>query len=223
MSDNPAPPADLAASADPGEFGIGLRYSLHPASDNFVDVILGAISATEQAGVSDGLTVQTDEVSTLVRATRAPAEQLLADYLTRTVAEATARMNGGHLVTHVLFSRGCPGEITCEIGDLAPPEVSPITLEPTGVDAVAQWSLYPLMDGGSAHGPHLAPIERAIEQARAADVRVEASNFSTRLRGDLAAVVATMTNAWAGVGTEIPHVVTHATISINSPSPKEQS
>jgi len=38
------------------------------------------------------------------------------------------------------------------------------------------------------------------------------------LRGDVADVVATAVDAWTSVGEVVPHVVTHLTIAVGSPS-----
>ena len=85
-----------------------------------------------------------------------------------------------------------------------------------------QWSLYPLMDGDSGHGPHLAPIERAIEQAKASGLQVTPAHYATMLRGDLADALELVFASWAEVGRMVPHVVAHLTISIGSPSLKGQ-
>lgn len=207
--------------ADPAEFGIGMRYSLHPASDDYVDVILSAIAeAGDGAGTLD---IDTGPVSTYVGATAAPAEPALAGYLLRTVGAAARAMDGGHLVTHVLLSRGCPGEMECTLLDrFALPEPEAVVLERAGVDADVQWSLYPLMDGDSGHGAHLEPIERAIEQAKQSGLEVTPAHFATMLRGDLAQALELVFTTWSEVGRSVPHVVCHLTISIGSPSRTEQ-
>ena len=52
-------------------------------------------------------------------------------------------------------------------------------------------------------------------------VAASPAHYATRLTGDVSDVVATAVDAWAQVGTEVPHVVTHLTISVGSPSPAQ--
>jgi hypothetical protein len=210
-----------AAGATPQQLGIGMRVSLHPHCDDFVPVILGALADTEAAGLTEALVLETDEVSTYVGARTAPAEQRLASYLTALVAAASRRSGGGHVVAHVLLSRGCPGEVSCDLSVTGLPHAAPVAIEPTGLRAAAQWSLYPLLDGGSGGEQHMAHIEAAIAHARRRGTATSPAHYATKLVGDLADVVATAVDAWAEVGTRVPHVVTHLTISLGSPSPAE--
>ncbi|MGC5616726.1 YkoF family thiamine/hydroxymethylpyrimidine-binding protein [Georgenia sp. Z1491] len=197
--------------------GIGMRVSIHPHTSDFVDVILGSLADVADRGLLDGLVVESDAVSTYVGARRAPAEQRLAAYAAGLVEAASRRTDGGHVVAHILLSRGCPGEVTCEPGAVVGGG-EPVELAPTGIAARAQWSLYPLLDGSSGAGEHMEPIMAAIAEARERGVASEAAHYATMLTGDLAEVLATATDAWARVGASVPHVVTHLTVSVGSPS-----
>ncbi|WNB86570.1 YkoF family thiamine/hydroxymethylpyrimidine-binding protein [Cellulomonas sp. ATA003] len=205
--------------ATPARLGIGARFSLHPHTGDFVDVIFGALADAADAGLTDGLVLETDDVSTYVGAVDAPAEQRIVGYLAGVLAAASRRTGGGHVVAHVLLSRGCPGEVTCDLTVTGLPAAAPVEIAPTGVAATAQWSLYPLLDGGSDAGSHMAPIEAAIERARARGTATGSVHYATRLTGDIAEVLATAADAWAEVGAHVPHVVTHLTVSVGSPSP----
>ncbi|WP_413450243.1 YkoF family thiamine/hydroxymethylpyrimidine-binding protein [Georgenia phoenicis] len=205
-------------TAAPEQLGIGARFSIHPHCDDFVPVILGALEDAEQAGLTDGLVLETDDVSTYVGATEAPAEERLVRYLAAVVAGASRLSGGGHVVAHVLLSRGCPGERTCDLRVTSLPSPEPVSVEPTGVAAVAQWSLYPLLDGGDGDGDHMAHIEAAIAAAQRRGTAASAAHYATRLSGDVAEVLATAVDAWAQVGAQVPHVVSHLTVSVGSPS-----
>ncbi len=196
---------------------MGMRFSVHPHCDAFVDVILGALGDAEAAGRLEGLVVDTDEVSTYVGARAEPAEQRLVEYLLAVLVAASRRTGGGHVVSSVLLSRGCPGEVTCDLRVTGLPTPTPIQLPPSGIQAAAQWSLYPLLDGGS-DGEHMTYIEEAIAVAQRAGVASSPAHYATKLTGDLADVLATATNAWVAVGARVPHVVTHLTVSLGSPS-----
>lgn len=203
--------------ATPQQLGIGMRFSIHPHTDDFVEVILAAIGEAQAAGLTEGLVIDTDDVSTYVGATDGPAEQRLVGYL---AAVVTAAARGGHhVVAHVLLSRGCPGEVSCDLSVTGLPEAAPVEVAATGVPAVAQWSLYPLLDGGDS-AAHMPVIEEAIARAQERGTATGAAHYATRLTGDLAEVLATATDAWAAVGAQIPHVVSHLTVSVNSPTPQ---
>ena len=207
------------SGATPAQLGVGMRLSVHPHTDRFADVILGALADAGAAGATAGLRLVTDDVSTYVGALEAPAEQRLATYLTTVLAAASRRSGGGHVVAHVLLSRGCPGEVACDLAVTGLPSPDPVVLDPSGIPAVAQWSLYPLIDAGSAEGAHMDHIGAAIADAQRSGVAATPAHYATRLAGDLAEVVATAVDAWARVGSAVAHVVTHLTISTGSPTP----
>ncbi|WP_380168113.1 YkoF family thiamine/hydroxymethylpyrimidine-binding protein [Jannaschia sp. R86511] len=211
-------PTTGSPTATPRERGIGMRFSLHPHCDDFVAVILGALDDAERAGLTAGLTIETDDVSTWVGAVDEPAEQRLVAYLAAVVAAAHRRSDGGHVVAHVLLSRGCPGEVGCDLSVTGLPRPEPVRVPATGVAAAAQWSLYPLLDGGSDDGAHMAHIERAIAQAVERGTTRGAAHYATRLSGDVAEVLATVADAWGDVGSAVAHVVSHLTLSVGSPT-----
>lgn len=213
---SPSVAGDPAGS--PADLGVGARLSLHPMTGDFVSAILRALDA----GDTSGLSVVTDDVSTFVRGTEADVTTYLRDVI------AAAASTGVHTVAHVLLSRGCPGEVRCEVGDdvMLRPVPAP-SLEPTGLAASAHWALYPLDDGGSdeAGDPrprdHMAGIYAAIDRARERGTLTRSEHFVTRLDGDLADVLATVAEGWLLVGRTVRHVTTHVTISLNSPSASE--
>lgn len=218
---NTQPNHQDATTATPEQLGVGMRLSVHPHCDDFEGVILGALSDVVGDGLADELVMDTDEVSTYVGARTAPAEEKLAAFASALIVAASRRSRGGHVVAHILFSRGCPGEISCNLDVTGLPTAAPVELEATGIRAVAQWSLYPLLDGGSRHGDHMAHIEAAIAAAHARGTTARVSHYATKLTGDVADVIATAVDAWAGVGAVVPHVVTHLTVSVGSPSPAQ--
>ncbi|SEE93838.1 YkoF family thiamine/hydroxymethylpyrimidine-binding protein [Ruania alba] len=201
------PATDVGTQPAPDAYGTGARFSLHPMTDSFIDVILGALDAAD----TDGLTLTTDDVSTFVRG---PENRLLS-YLTETIAHAGR--TGVHTVAHVLLSRGCPGEVACEVADGAAyaPEV-PHPTAATGLQASAHWALYPLEDGANAD--HMAGIYAAIENAKQLGVYSGSEHYVTRLDGDLADVLAAVVAGWLLVGADVRHVATHVTVSLNSPT-----
>jgi hypothetical protein len=187
--------------------GVGGRVTLHPAADEFVPVILSALSAARAAAPT--VAVRTDDVSTLLRG----SEQEVATFLAALVGHAARITPSGHVVATVALSRGCPGEVGCDLpaGDLV--AVPPVGLPATGLVAAAHWALYPL---GTTDA--MGPILGAIEAAQGRGTYGGPENFATRLDGDLADVLATVVDTWTGVGREVAHVAAHATVSVGSPS-----
>ncbi len=224
-----APASDPAtAPMTPQQYGVGARFTLSVYDSNYVEIILGALAEAD----ATGLTIETGDISTFLTGT----EQRVLAYVADVIAAASR--SGAHLSASILLSRGCPGELQCAL----PPGVpalgaDPVSLETTGVRARAHWSLYPLLDAGAdsrraasgeaepgepgdtGSGDHMAPIYAAIDRARAAGVYSGSDHYATRLDGDLAEVLQTAANAWIEVGAAVQHVVTHLTVSVNSPTP----
>jgi hypothetical protein len=199
-------PQPDGAALTPERLGVGARFSLFPMTDDFVAVILGAFDGVHR----DELEIRTGDVSTYLSG----SEQRITEFLTATLAAAARTTSTGHVAASVLLSRGCPGEEACELpaGTLpaAPPAVQ---VAPTGMDAVAHWSVYPV-----ACADHMAAVSAAINVARDAGTYAGSERHVTRLAGDLAEVVATVTNGWLAAATASAQVTTHATISIGSPT-----
>jgi hypothetical protein len=193
----------------PQQYGVGARFTLSVYDSDYVSIILGALAEAD----ATGLAVETNDISTFVTGT----EQRVLGYL-RDVIAAAARSDA-HLSASILLSRGCPGELQCEL----PPGVfalaaDPLALEPAGIRARAHWSLYPLLDAGRGTGDHMTPIYAAIERAKERGVYSGSDHYATRLDGDLSAVLETAANAWIEVGRTVQHVTTHLTVSLNSPT-----
>jgi len=199
-----SPTTRLEEAPTPEEFGVGARLSLAVMRDDFVDVILGALAATP----ADGLVVDTDDVSTFVGG----SEQDIVRWLVGVLAHAAG--SGAHVQATVTLSRGCPGEVACGTGVVRVGEVR--TAPATGIDASAQWALYPLSDAPAAD--HMRDIHAAIDHARTVGTFAGSQHFVTALRGDLADVITTAAAGWVLVGRSVAHVTSHLTVSLNSPS-----
>lgn len=195
----------------PATFGVGARITLAAMSDDYVSIVLGALEAAD----STGLETQTGAVSTFV----AGAESDLVRYLVQLVA--AAGRSGAHVSATIHFSRGCPGEVVCELPGGAGPLAAEIPdVAVTGVTAVAEWALYPLEDAVRAgvEPDHMRDIYAAIDFARELGTFEASEHFVTRLSGDVADVIRTVAAGWILVGRTVQHVTSHVTLSINSPT-----
>ena len=208
-------PTDQTTTAPmtPQQYGVGARFTLSVYSSDYVSIILGALGEADATGLS----VETNDISTFLGGAEADVLRYLRDVV------AAAARTGAHISVSILLSRGCPGELECElpagVGALA---AEPISLRATGIRARAHWSLYPLLDGaagGDRARDHMTPIYDVIERARQDGLYSGSDHYATRLDGDLAAVLETAANAWIEVGRTVQHVATHLTVSLNSPTP----
>jgi hypothetical protein len=205
-------PAESASTTlTPQQFGVGARVTLAVMSDEYVSLILGALTEAD----ATGLQVSTGDVSTFVGG----AESDILRYLSQLIG-AVGR-SGVHLNAVVHFSRGCPGEVLCELPSTVGPLPGMVGERVlTGVPAVAEWALYPLEDGarGEAEPDHMRDIYAAIDFSKRNGTFRSSEHFVTRLEGDVADILHTVALGWTSVGRTVQHVTSHVTLSINSPS-----
>jgi len=197
----------------------GAQISLYPMTDDFVDVILGAIGALDP--YRPVFRIETDDISTLIVG---PPDQLFPAM--RDLFLAASR-RGVHCVLAATVSRGCPGEPDDPIctpisgsSNVRPLDeriaaaVRHVEAAPrTGQIVAAQFSLYPL---GSGH--HMDEIYGCIDFLKRSGVFDRSKNFCTKLRGDAGPVFATVSEAFLRFGAPQGHVALDLKVSANSPS-----
>ncbi|MGO2535328.1 MAG: YkoF family thiamine/hydroxymethylpyrimidine-binding protein [Brachybacterium tyrofermentans] len=211
---NAANPTEHAAdpTATPLGFGVGARVSAAVMADDYASLLRGILSRLDDTG----LVRETGDVSTYVGGHEAHLQRYLID-----LAEDLARTEH-HATISVLLSRGCPGEVACELpGGAGPRGVEVLEPRRTGRYASAEWALYPLADQVLADGTlpdHMRDIYAAIDRARELGTFRGSEHFVTRLEGDVGDVLATAIAGWLLVGRSVQHVTSHLTISLNSPS-----
>lgn len=211
---NAANPTEHAAdpTATPLGFGVGARVSAAVMADDYASLLRGILSRLDDTG----LVRETGDVSTYVGGHEAHLQRYLID-----LAEDLARTEH-HATISVLLSRGCPGEVACELpGGAGPRGVEVLEPRRTGRYASAEWALYPLADQVLVDGTlpdHMRDIYAAIDHARELGTFRGSEHFVTRLEGDVGDVLATAIAGWLLVGRSVQHVTSHLTISLNSPS-----
>lgn len=199
-------------TATPLGFGVGARLTASVMTDDYARVLVEILSRLDLTG----LVRETGDVSTYLGGHESHLQRALID-----LAEELARTEH-HATLSLTLSRGCPGEVVCELPGGAGPRGTEVP-EPrrTGRYAAAEWSLYPLADQVSEDGTapdHMRDIYAAIEHARALGTFRGSEHFATRLEGDIGDVIATAVAGWLLVGRSVQHVTSHLTISLNSPS-----
>lgn len=197
----------------------GAQFSLYPMSDNFIDIILGAIKALDP--YRDALRIEVDDISTLIVG---PPEILFPAMRDVFV---TAAQTGTHCVLSATISRGCPGEPDDDIckphTEFAKTLPLPQRIKNAQVrvaDAplvdcaiAAQFSLYPL---GGNH--HMDEIYGCVDFLKSLEVFEAPKNFCTKLRGDAGPVFSALGEAFLSFGAPNGHVAIDLTVSANSPS-----
>ena len=181
MSGPTLSPQTAGADLTPEQIGIGMRISIHPHADDFERIILDAIKHTNEVltpqGLTEGLDIQTGEISTYVGVKTGDAAQILATYAATLIHSASRASQRRHLTSHILLSRGCPGGATCELIPGEIPAEKRVFLEKSGIPAAASWSLYPLTDGNL---PHLEPINQAIQEVKDSGLDVSEEHLPPR-------------------------------------------
>ena len=198
----------------------GAQISLYPMADDFVAIILRALSALDPH--RDHLRIETDDISTLLVG---PPETLFPAMRDLLVA---ASENGTHCVLSAAVSRGCPGEpddpICRPIEGRAPDDPLDFRIshaaaavgaaQPTGQQVACQFSLYPL-----GADRHMNEIYGCIEFLKLSGVFDRPKNFCTKLRGDAGPVFQALAEAFTRFGPIEGHVTLDITVSVNSPTP----
>ena len=199
------------ARRDPLRFGVGARITVSVMADDYAERIVRALEATD----ATRLNIVTGDVSTHITGAEADILRYVTD-----LAEAISE-TGAHASISLLLSRGCPGEVACDLpGGAGPRAVDVPVGRETGRFAAAEWSLYPLQDSVTAEGEpdHMRDIYAAIDLAHENGTYREGGHYVTRLEGDLGTVLATCVAGWTMVGRTVQHVTSHVVVSVNSPS-----
>lgn len=182
----------------------GVSFSVSPMSDQFVDIILGALQEVDTSKVW----MKTDDVTTTIRGKTAHVFDVSKAIFLH------AATTGEHVSYQATYSLGCPGD---SAGDVFMAEDN-ILLNADRTKSIqqpiaAKFSLYPL--GG---GNYMDVIYEQIE-AMKEHVEVSPSHYSTRLDGQAVDVFDGLEKVFeATVKGGSSHTVMTVSISANSPS-----
>ncbi|CDX51020.1 putative HMP/thiamine-binding protein YkoF [Mesorhizobium plurifarium] len=206
-----ADPHSSAAAIFEGD--IGANFSLIPASDDFVPIILGAVAGLNEI---EGLKVSTDSISSHLAGT----PEIVFGALTTAFVRAAG--SGAHVVQTVLASRGCPGwegkfvpvssvepdtdRISAAVARFGSPAAS-------GIKVAAQFAFLPL-----AASDYIETIAQTLVFLKAVGLQITSKDFGTRVDGDAAHVLAAFSTILAHFGSPTGHVVLQATLVANSPT-----
>ncbi|MBW8351619.1 Ykof family thiamine-binding protein [Bacillus sp. IITD106] len=186
---------------------VGLRFSLYPMSEQFVDVIKGALNEADTSKVW----LKTDDISTCIRGKSAHVFD---------VAKAIflhAAKRGLHVVLNGTFSIGCPGDSEGDsymnVDDVRSNEAD---LSKLRIEAPTQFALYPMNDSS-----YMDLIADVVEIAKKKGTFSGGIHYASRLDGDTHDVFATLEDSFMATQEKVSHVTMTVNIAANSPSRKK--
>lgn len=189
---------------------IGLRFSLHPMADNFVEIIKAALSKADTSNVW----MHTDDVSTVMRG----KEIHIFDTIKAIVCHAT--QTGAHVAFNGTFSAGCPDDTA---GDVYLEKDDVRLNEPLVKDlrqyVSSQFALYPMNNPD-----YMSVIYKEVERAKERGVFNTSMHYASGLHGNIHDVFAFLKEAFSEArSVEHRHLVMTVNMSVNSPSHKRDS
>ncbi|ASN07131.1 YkoF family thiamine/hydroxymethylpyrimidine-binding protein [Virgibacillus necropolis] len=184
----------------------GCSFSVHPMSDNFIEVITHALKSVDKSKVW----METDDVTTTIR-----GKLVHVFDVTKSIFIHAAK-TGEHVAFQATYSLGCPGD---SAGDVYMAEddipANNTQIKDIKQPVAAKFSLYPL--GG---GNYMDVIMKQIEAMRK-HVDVSHAHYSTRLDGESIKVLNGLEQVFnATVDGGSNHTVMTVSMSANSPSHK---
>ncbi|UJL46879.1 thiamine-binding protein [Virgibacillus sp. NKC19-16] len=184
----------------------GVSFSIHPMSDNFINIITEALNEVDTSKVW----MKTDDVTTTVRG------KLPHVFDVTKAIFIHAAKTGEHVAFQATYSLGCPGDSSGNAYMAEDKEpLNSAQIKDIKQPVAAKFSLYPL--GG---GNYMDTIYEQIE-AMKKHVTVSPAHYSTRLDGESVAIFNGLEHVFqATVNASSSHTVMTVSISANSPSQK---
>lgn len=185
----------------------GCRFSLSPMSDNYVDIILGAIAKVDTGKVWSN----TERLSSLYRGRR----EHVIDAVKACFVHAWKK--DVHMTMEMTFSKGCPGDTDAE--SYMAEDTSLLNAESTKdihfpVDC--KISLYPM--GVTNYMEYIANV---VNKAVDLDIYAGSSHYVTVLKGDVHELFHYFDWVNEYCANELSHYVFEVTLSVNSPTAEE--
>ena len=184
----------------------GCQFNLSVMSDDFAEVILGALDQIDTSKVWK----ETDDVSTCVRG----RIEHVFDVVQAIYLEAAK--TGKHVEMSGTFSIGCPGDSSGDVYLEKGDEL--LNTDDTKQYVSSQFALYPMNNPD-----YMAVIYKEVERAKEHGVWNDSMHYASGIHGDIHNVFAFYEETFTHARTEEHrHLVMTVSMSINSPSHKEQ-
>jgi uncharacterized protein YqgV (UPF0045/DUF77 family) len=184
----------------------GVNFSIHPMSDDFVDIIKGALEEAETSKVM----IKTDDVTTTMKG------KLNHVFDVTKAIFIHAAKTKKHIAFQATFSMGCPGTPGEPVTlDLDEDVLNADKVKDTEQHAAAKFALYP-MGGNDVMNLILKQIELMKNYGTVTPV-----DFATRLDGEAAAIFDGLQQVFKEAVEAGPNS-TIMTVSISANSPSHQ-
>ena len=186
---------------------ITLQFSIHPMTNNFIEIIKGALRGVDTSNV----TMSTDDVAT----TMIGKQEAVFDAVKAMIIHASK--SGSHIAFNGTFSAGCPS-LACELEE---PSEQPVRINQEKYRQCKQYvsakfALFPL-----GHSDYTDVINNEIKRLKNSDVYNEFSKNGSGLHGDINRVFSFLEDSFSYVHSSIQsHVIMTVNMSVNSPSHK---
>ncbi len=181
----------------------GIRFSLLPMSDDYIDIILGAIKKVN----TDNIYSQTDHTSTVYRGIDIHVIDALKAAFIHSYREKT------HLVMQATFSKGCPGdkEVDFKLCDQRD-KANEALISDSHFNVLVKFSLYPL---GKAD--YMKDIYEIVEHSKEMNVYDGSGHYVTFLRGDVQDIFHYFEDTILYCSNKMKHYVIEASFIVNLP------
>jgi energy-coupling factor transport system substrate-specific component len=186
---------------------ITLQFSIHPMTNNFIEIIKGALRGVDTSNV----TMSTDDVAT----TMIGEQEAVFDAVKAMVIHASK--SGTHIAFNGTFSSGCPTGVR-EFDEPSKQKVriNQETYGPFQQYVSATFNLYPL-----GQSDYMDIIGTEIKRLKNSDVYNATSKNGDGLHGDVHPIFLFLEDSFSNVLASIQaHIVMTVNMSVNSPSHK---
>jgi energy-coupling factor transport system substrate-specific component len=184
----------------------GCQFSLHPMSDQFVDIILSTLEEVDTSKVW----METDDVSTCIR-----GKMVHVFDVTKAIF-LHATKTGVHVAMNGTFSIGCPGDSDADVYmDETDTPINEDKVESISQVAGCKFALYPL-----GREDYMDKIYEQIDLSKHRDVTVSPTHYATRLDGEVHSLFQALHKSFELVQDKVSHVTMTFNLSANSPTNK---
>lgn len=182
----------------------GCQFSLHPMSDQFVNIILSTLEEVDTSKVW----METDDISTCIRGKMVHVFDVVKAVFLH------AAKTGEHVAMNGTFSIGCPGDSKADVYmDETDVPVNEGKMSEISQAAGCKFALYPM-----GTEDYMDKIYEQINLSNDRNVDVTAVHYATRLDGDVHDIFQALYESFDLVQQKVSHVTMTFSLSANSPT-----
>lgn len=182
----------------------GCRFSISPMTDNFVEIILGAIQKTN----TDNIWQQTGKLSTVYRGQQIHVEDAVK------ACFINAYHGNVHMTMEATYSKGCPGDTDQDYPSAEGKEpANEAVVRDIHFPLCCKIALYPM--GIPNYMEYIATV---VNHAIDLGIYESTSHYCTVLQGDVQEIFDYIHYVNEYCGKELSHYIFEVTFSVNSPT-----